>query len=876
MLNPRTFYNSRPDGFGVLEIAETDPAPAAPRRFVPLTRTELTGTVAGPLATLALTQTFQLADAGGAAIEALYRFPLPGDAAVTGVRVRFGDVEIRTELKERETAEADYKEAKRTGRQAALVTRESPDVFTLAVSGIRAGQDVVVRTEYVQAARPEGAGWSLRVPLTTAPRYVRQDEAHSRHAAGQPLAVLRDPGHRFALDLTFSDADRVSSGTHPLAVEGGRVRLRDGEVVPDRDCVLTWRAAADEKRPGLRVWTHADPAAGQMYFLALCAPPRWADAKKVPREVILLVDHSGSMQGAKWEAADWAVERFLAGLSPNDAFALGLFHDTTKWFAQRTRKATPDAVRDAVKFLKANRDQGGTELGVALEQALDRSRTADTPARHVLILTDAEVSDAGRVLRLADSEFAKPDRRRVSVLCIDAAPNAALASELAERGGGVSRFLTSNPDEDDVTTALDEVLADWSAPVLTGLALEVNRAGAEAAGRTVALVAPGPLSSIDVGDLPAGRPVWVIGRAPLGGEPLQFRLRTGAELIDACHVEANEPKPGLKALFGADRVRRLEYVITANYTGDELRAELARLGCEAPAGGSKVFAENARGAVRELLVRESLAAGVASSETAFVAVRSEVGQVVSETRIVANALPHGWSEGFAGATLSGGAAGGMLYSARLCAPPAPPAFAAALGDTESVDSMLVDFDALEDDTDAAPKALRKKRKAAPPPSATPSTRSAPGGAAMPASGIFGRLRAAFGGGHRQDAAPIPPPAGDVRVSVGAGQHAPADGAVLFDSAGGEAGQFTFLSVAFADKSVTANTLDPELTLLLFVGDLAAPRARVKLVDVLRQSGRRPLNVRCGASEPVRLVLADPSGAWAKGAPVMEIVLGWTG
>ena len=174
-------------------------------------------------------------------------------------------------------------------------------------------------------------------------------------------------------------------------------------------------------------------------------------------------------------------------MGEHDSFALGLFHDTTKWFAQRTRKATPDAVREAVQFLKANRDNGGTELGVALEQALDRPRTSDTPARHVLILTDAEVSDAGRILRLADAEFAKPDRRRVSVLCIDSAPNSALASELAERGGGVARFLTSNPDEDDVTTALDEVLADWSAPVLTGLTLEVNRAGAEAAGRTVAL-----------------------------------------------------------------------------------------------------------------------------------------------------------------------------------------------------------------------------------------------------------------------------------------------------------------------------------------------------------------------------------------------------
>lgn len=846
MLNPKAYYNSRPDGFAVLEVVDDTPAPDAPRRFVPLKRTDLAGTVTGPFATLALTQTFSLDTADGKVIEALYRFPLPGDAAVTGVRVQFGDVEIQTTLKERVEAESDYKEAKRTGRQAALVTRESPDLFTLAIAGIRAGQDVVVQTEYVQVARPDGAGWSLRVPLTTAPRYVRADETNSRHAAGQPLAVLRDPGHRFALDVAFSDADRIASPTHPLAVEGGRARLRDGDVLPDRDCVISWVATADEKRPALRVWTHADSASAQAYFLALCTPPKWADAKKVPREVILLVDHSGSMEGAKWEAADWAVERFLAGLSEHDSFALGLFHNTTKWFAQRTRKATPDAVREAGAFLKANRDSGGTELGVALEQALDRARAADTPSRHVLILTDAEVSDAGRVLQLADAESAKPDRRRVSVLCIDAAPNAALASELAERGGGVSRFLTSNPDEDDVTTALDEVLADWSAPVLTGLTLEVNRAGAEAAGRSVALVVPGPASAIDIGDLPAGRPVWVIGRAPLGGEPLAFRLRTGAEVVAEQRAEANARVPGLKALFGADRVRRLEYVMNANYGGEALRAELARLGYEASAGESKVYAENAREAsakvVRGLLVRESLAAGVPSSETAFVAVRNEAGRPVTETRVVANALPAGWTNGFAI-----GGTGGMLL-ACLSAP-------APVG---SIDSMLVEFgdsDGADATTDFdALEAAPKKRKAAlPPPAAL--RRAAP----APAASYSRR--------------PVPP-AADVRVSVADGQYAPADGAVLFDSASGDAGQFTFLSIAFADKAVTAGTIDPELTLLLFVGDLAAPRARVKLADVLRQAGRRPLNLRRAANEPVRLTLEDPSGAWTGGAPAMEIVLGW--
>src|SRR5262249_28562633 len=161
--------------------------------------------------------------------------------AVTAVRVRFGTAEIHATLQERAQAEADYEEARRQGRQAALATREAPDVFTLQVAGLQPDQEVTVETTFVQLTRPEGSRWSLRLPLTTAPRYVRADEAATRPAAGQPLGLLRDPGHRFALDVVLRAADAVESPTHPLEVtrEGDRrrVRLRDGEVTPDRDFV---------------------------------------------------------------------------------------------------------------------------------------------------------------------------------------------------------------------------------------------------------------------------------------------------------------------------------------------------------------------------------------------------------------------------------------------------------------------------------------------------------------------------------------------------------------------------------------------------------------------------------------------------------------
>jgi Ca-activated chloride channel family protein len=890
MLNPTAFENSRPDGVSVLEIVpDPEEEVGRPRRFVPLRRTGLSGAINGPLASLRLRQVYRFCrDQCDRVLEAVYRFPLPGDAAVTGVRVRFGEAEIRADLKERRRAEETYEEAKQQGRQAALLTRESPDVFTLQVAGIQPDQEVTVETDYVQLARADGPGWTLRVPLTTAPRYVRGDEASSRPAAGQPLLLLRDPGHRFALDLTLAGGTQVHSPTHELeqTPEDGRLRLRlkQGEVLPDRDCVLSWRPAQEPECPALQVTLYDDTASGQLYFLALLAPPARAPAAPVSREVVLLVDHSGSMEGPKWEAADWAVKQFLGGLGERDTFALGLFHNTTTWLAKGPQSASAKAVTKAVQFLDQHKDSGGTELGVALEQALDLKRGGGEAARHVLLITDAEVTDAGRILRLADEETRQQPRRRIDVLCIDAAPNSFLAHELAERGGGVARFLTSSPEEEDITTALDEVLADWAQPVVAGLRLQVSGGPVETAGR--ALLA-GKDGGIDLGDLPAGRSLWVIGRLPrLNGKgergkgkgdispsafplsnlgeasELSFRVVTPAQReVAGCRVSTKPAAPArapaaIKALFGARRILGLEFLIHSGYSGEELSDQLARLGydpkeilADRPKKKGKVYAENVRAdagdLLRRLLMRESLEYGLACSETAFVAVRSEKGQPVGETVVVANALPEGWSEAFAGGR------GGFAVTSLLACSMAPPA-AAAPAAPMALDRAMFG-DALGDSGAPSPPLAFRLQKAK---AAVPASGTAPAGAGPLARG------------------------NSLVVFSGVPQWENGE-ALLFDSEqGGDTGhlpegmRLVRLQVDFPGGSPQAASLNSQLTVLLFVEDLAAPRARVRLGDLVRHGGGRPLNVRREAGQRVRLVLADPAGSWAGGAPAMQVSLHW--
>lgn len=837
MFDRQRFENSRPDGFPVLEIVDPEAPREQPRLFVPLRRSELAGHLTGPLADLRLTQVFAFSRSDcDRTIEALYRFPLPGDAAVTGIHAAFGKVEIHAELKERAHAEQEYEAARTEGRQAALATRESPDVFTLRISGIEPDQEVRITTSYVQLARPEKTGWTLRIPLTTAPRYVREDERGSRHAQGQPLAILRDPGHRFTLDLELADATDVRSSTHALDVApagtGQHVRLKEREVVPDRDCVLSWSPKLAEQRTAVRMHWHRNPQDDHLYFLALVTPPA-APSVPLPREVVLLVDHSGSMSGAKWTAADWAVTSFLSGLSERDSFALGLFHDTTRWLSRHLCLADARNQKRAIAYLERHKESGGTNLGVALEQALDIDAAPGTQSRHVLIVTDAEVSDSGRILRLVDHERSRAYRRRVSVLCIDAAPNSLLAQELAERGGGVARFLTSNPEEEDITTALEETLEEWSAPVNTRVRLEIDRPAVEAAGREVA--ANGAWSYIDLGDLPASRSLWVAGRVPASGDtPITVRLTSAQGELDPGEPQliGSQENPALKALFGARKVLALEFLSHSYLDDDQVWEQLERLGYRPeqlgtlrPGKPQKVYAENAReelsASLRALLVREALEFGLASAETAFVAVRAEAGNPSTETVVIGNALPAGWSEGVADLATAGG-----MYDMCMMSASAIPM--------------------------------------APPPAAPPQRFSV--------GGIFrGRSARNSVDYFRVDAG-----AGPATLQLWSGvpdfeQHE----ALLFDGKAGHEGQLpdagTLSEIRVRlDEPSGSSAINPELAILLYVDDPAVPRARIRLAELVRQGGKRPLNVRFRADQLIRVVLSDPQGAWAAEAPSVEV------
>jgi Ca-activated chloride channel family protein len=476
-------------------------------RFVPLLRSELSGTIAGPLADLSVEYIFRFtAEQCGHEIDAQYRFPLPARAAVRQVIVRYGDLVIEKGLKPQEAENVEA--VSREDHHGLPVTECSQYEFTLQVSGIPPDTDVRIITTYVQLGEPHGIGFSFRTPSAGRSMYGNQGSSKA------PTVTFPDSNSRFVMQVRSAGKGELSSPKFELQRDGGIYSLNAGIVVPDHDLELVWTPHQYEGSPMLQVFTDgtSDPC-----FLALVSPPK-ACGEGLPREWTIMIDRSPSMEGARRQAADRAAERLLKCLLPRDRFNLCLFNSTASWLADQPLRATADNVARAMSFLPDG-EPGGPGLEEALEQALGQRLTYGDISRHVIIIADGQVSNDGRILEMLRRESLKPNRRRCSVLCVDSDSSSPLLHRIAEAGGGSFNFIRSSLDETNTVAAMDKILEAWSLPVITDIGLLTSRRldGLQS-------VYVNSMYNSDVGELRAGRSTWLVGKCGGGRKPPSFAL----------------------------------------------------------------------------------------------------------------------------------------------------------------------------------------------------------------------------------------------------------------------------------------------------------------------------------------------------------------
>jgi len=561
----------------------------------PLKHTDVKAEISGFLARVNVTQEFE--NTSGDKIEAVYTFPLSAKAAVDDMTMLVGDRVVKGAIKKREEARALYEAARDKGHIASLLDQERPNIFTQSVANIMPGAKVKITISYVELLQYDEGAYDFRFPMVVAPRYIPghpigkegggwASDTHRVPDASHITPNVTPPGTRAGHDISVEvkvDAgvaiEKLQCPTHEISVDkpGAQqavVHLRDQAVLPNKDFLLRYAVAG--QRIDDAVLVHRG-ARGGFFTLILQPPARVPAAGVLPRELIFVLDTSGSMSGFPIEKAKEAMKLAMDGLRPRDTFNLITFSGDTHILFPEPVPATPENVRTAQEFLRSRSGSGGTEMMKAIRAALGPdpagAEHAGDQAGHVRVvcfMTDGEVGNDMEII----SEVQRHPDARVFAFGIGGSVNHFLLDKMAQYGRGEVEYVGLN---DDGSAAARRFHERVDSPVLTDISIDWN-------GLPVTDVYPARIP-----DLFAAKPVIVYGRyAGAAQGAIKLRGKTaGANFAREIKLDlpASEPRHDVLATLWART--RVDDLMGQDYYGlqrgavrDEIRKQITGLGLE--------------------------------------------------------------------------------------------------------------------------------------------------------------------------------------------------------------------------------------------------------------------------------------------------------
>ncbi len=483
--------------------------------------------VNGPIMRTRVMQRFQNPSKGW--VEGTYVFPLPDDSAVDTLKMQIGDRFIEGQIKPRQAAKEIYEQAKAEGKKAALLEQQRPNLFTNQVANIGPGETVIVQIEYQSGVRQSNDAFTFRFPMVVAPRYNPQPivqtvdlDSRSGYAVSDPVPdrekiepPVLDPRENARINpvtLTVNlkagfPIAEVTSAFHEIDTTtidqlSRRITLKAGSVPADQDFELSWKAV-EGKSPYAGLFR--ETVGGKTYLLSFVTPPVAAIEadKPVKREVVFVIDNSGSMAGPSMEQAKESLALAISRLKPEDRFNVIRFDDTMTVHFPDLVEATPDKRENAIAFVRGLTADGGTEMLPALEAALrTQGPVAQGALRQVVFLTDGAIGNEGQLFQEIQSNCGDA---RVFTVGIGSAPNSHFMTKAAEYGRGTFTLIGS---ESQVAARMGELFTKLESPVMTDISATFE-------GAATGDITPNPMP-----DLYRGEPVVltaeVAGAAPEG------------------------------------------------------------------------------------------------------------------------------------------------------------------------------------------------------------------------------------------------------------------------------------------------------------------------------------------------------------------------
>jgi Ca-activated chloride channel family protein len=560
------------------------------RGLCPLKHTDVRASVSGFLARVTVTQEFE--NPFTEKIEAVYTFPLPQAAAVDDMTMRVGERTVKGKIMRREEAGEVYRAARAAGQVASLLDQERPNVFTQSVANVMPGERVTVIISYVETLKYEDGTYEFTFPMVVGPRYIPGTPTGRRPPSGSGRRAATDsvpdasritpaetaPGTRAGHDISIEvslDAgvpvEGLKSTSHEIDVErpsatSARVRLKGLAAIPNKDFRLRYDVAGAKIQDA--VLAHRDSRGG--YFTLILQPPQRVTAEDVmPKELVFVLDTSGSMEGFPIEKAKETMGLALDSLYPQDTFNLITFAGDTHVLFEEPVPATSENLLKAKQFLTSREGSGGTEMMQAIRAALAPS-DAQGHVRIVCFMTDGYVGNDFEII----SEVQKHSNARVFSFGIGSSVNRFLLDKMAEQGRGAVEYVSL---EDDGSAAARRFHERVRNPLLTDIQIDWG-------GLQVSDVYPQRIP-----DLFGSGPVILSGRYTGGGRGV-VRLRgmmSGHAFEREIAVELPETQAGNDVLAALWARRRVDDLMSEDYAGaqsgvmrDEVKAAITGLGLE--------------------------------------------------------------------------------------------------------------------------------------------------------------------------------------------------------------------------------------------------------------------------------------------------------
>lgn len=415
-------------------------------QVVPLAGVDVQADITGRGAKVKISQQFKNTEKKS--IEAVYKFPLPENAAVCGFRALIDGRIVEGKIEEKEKAFEIYDKALSEGDKAQLMDEERPNIFTLSIGNIKPGGSVIIEITYITLLDSYKSEVRFFLPTTISPRFT---PASQEDENGIPASALVNPPFEFkvpyGLTINVNIAGRktiasIESPSHAIKTsftnDEAYVTFSAEQVSMDRDFILTITYEKDFTNRAYISQYHDDT------FLQIDLTPNEAtegnQANDSPkgREIVFVLDCSGSMQGDSIEEAKKALEILIKALSMDMMFNIYRFGNEFDHLFKSSKPYNEKNIKEALKYLsKTDASLGGTEILPPLAD-IYKEDPADGFRRDVILITDGEISNEDEVMELVQRHNSTT---ALSAVGIGNGPNEFLIKAVAKVAGGAAELI---------------------------------------------------------------------------------------------------------------------------------------------------------------------------------------------------------------------------------------------------------------------------------------------------------------------------------------------------------------------------------------------------------------------------------------------------